>query len=86
MNIRSLCNFSSVLNLSNQPWLVLCSRASDLQHTFLEPLDLNLRKTTLDDVKAQSHVALVVAVNPVANSLYMLGITTFLVFNTYSNL
>jgi hypothetical protein len=37
-------------------------------------------------MKAQSHVALVVAVSPVANSLYMLGITTSLVFNTYSNL
>jgi hypothetical protein len=37
-------------------------------------------------MKAQSHVALAVAVSPVANSLYMLGITTFLVCNTFSNL
>jgi len=37
-------------------------------------------------MKAQSYVALVVAVSPVANSLYMLGITTFLFCNTYSNL
>jgi len=41
---------------------------------------------TLDDMKAQSHVALVVAFSSLANSLYMLGITTFLVFSTYSNL
>jgi hypothetical protein len=39
-------------------------------------------KKTLDDMKAQNDVELVVAVSPEGNIMYMLCITTFLVCNT----